>query len=251
MWLWKKFWNTDIVGKTYILIILFIVIVATITIITRYNNANTNQVLNEQQNEVIQDAVQTEQIHQEVTTENIIDIVQIKENIEKESITDKPKNEVQEKSVIKINKEDNKNTAQTETKEEVKTKVNKEETIVEKKEETIEENNEKKVEEKNQEEIPVIRKEDKQEDIITEEYKINNQMINQLKETIKNNETEDMKNYGYEIVVDSSIVEITNQFTFTEYRVKNKLNLKYGTIRIYARDYYYNGTYITTQCFII
>ena len=262
MWLWKKFWNTDIVGKTYILIILFIVIVATITIITRYNNANINQVLNEQQNEVIQDAVQTEQIQQEVTTENIIDIAQIKENIEKESITDKPKNEVQEKSVIKINKEDNKNTEQTETKEEVKTKANKEETIVEKKEETIEiieENKEKRVEEKNQEEIPIIRKEDKQEetkedkqeDIITEEYKINNQMINQLKETIKNNETEDMKNYGYEIVVDSSIVEITNQFTFTEYRVKNKLNLKYGTIRIYARDYYYNGTYITTQCFII
>lgn len=262
MWLWKKFWNTDIVGKTYILIILFIVIVATITIITRYNNANINQVLNEQQNEVIQDAVQTEQIQQEVTTENIIDIAQIKENIEKESIKDKPKNEVQEKSVIKINKEDNKNTAQTETKEEVKTKANKEETIVEKKEETIEiieENKEKRVEEKNQEEIPIIRKEDKQEetkedkqeDIITEEYKINNQMINQLKETIKNNETEDMKNYGYEIVVDSSIVEITNQFTFTEYRVKNKLALKYGTIRIYARDYYYNGTYITTQCFII
>lgn len=262
MWLWKKFWNTDIVGKTYILIILFIVIVATITIITRYNNANINQVLNEQQNEVIQDAVQTEQIQQEVTTENIIDIAQIKENIEKESITDKPKNEVQEKSVIKINKEDNNNTAQTETKEEVKTKANKEETIVEKKEEKIEiieENKEKRVEEKNQEEIPIIRKEDKQEetkedkqeDIITEEYKINNQMINQLKETIKNNETEDMKNYGYEIVVDSSIVEITNQFTFTEYRVKNKLALKYGTIRIYARDYYYNGTYITTQCFII
>lgn len=262
MWLWKKFWNTDIVGKTYILIILFIVIVATITIITRYNNANTNQVLNEQQNEVIQDAVHSEQIQENVTSENIIDIAETQENIEKESITDKPKNEVQEKSVIKINKEDNKNTAQTETKEEVKTKANKEETIVEKKEETIEiieENKEKRVEEKNQEEILIIRKEDKQEetkedkqeDIITEEYKINNQMINQLKETIKNNETEDMKNYGYEIVVDSSIVEITNQFTFTEYRVKNKLALKYGTIRIYARDYYYNGTYITTQCFII
>ena len=36
-----------------------------------------------------------------------------------------------------------------------------------------------------------------------------------------------------------------------EYRVKNKLTYKYGTIRIYARDYYYNGSYITTQCFII
>ena len=84
-----------------------------------------------------------------------------------------------------------------------------------------------------------------------EEYKINNQMINKLKEIIKNNETEDMKNYGYEIVVDSSIVELTNQFTLTEQRVINKIRLKYGTIRIYSQDYYFNGEYITTQCFII
>ena len=53
MWLWKKFWNTDIIGKTYILIILFIVVVATITVITRYKNASTNQVVNQQQNEII------------------------------------------------------------------------------------------------------------------------------------------------------------------------------------------------------
>ena len=262
MWLWKKFWNTDIVGKAYILIVLFIVIVATITIITRYNNANTNQVLNEQQNEVIQDAVQTEQIQQEVTSENIIDIAETQDNIEKEVVTDNSKVEKQEKPVIKTNKEDNKNTAQIETKEEVETKVNKEETIFDKKVNTteiIEEKKEEKVEEKNQEEIPIIRKEDKQEetkedkqeDIITEEYKINNQMINQLKETIKNNETEDMKNYGYEIVVDSSIVEITNQFTFTNQRVLNKINMKFGTIRVYARDYYVNGEYVWTECFII
>lgn len=45
MWLWKKFWNTDIIGKIYILIILFIVVVATITVITRYKNASTNQFL--------------------------------------------------------------------------------------------------------------------------------------------------------------------------------------------------------------
>ena len=31
-----------------------------------------------------------------------------------------------------------------------------------------------------------------------------------------------MKIYGYEIVVDSSITEITTQFTFTEKRVKDK-----------------------------
>ena len=53
MCLWKKFWNTDIIGKTYIFIILFIVVVATITVITRYKNASTNQVVNQQQNEII------------------------------------------------------------------------------------------------------------------------------------------------------------------------------------------------------
>lgn len=98
------------------------------------------------------------------------------------------------------------------------------------------------------EEIIEVKEEIKQD---VEEYKINNQMINKLKEIIKNNETEDMKNYGYEIVVDSSIVELTNQFTLTEQRVINKIRLKYGTIRIYSQDYYFNGEYITTQCFII
>ena len=53
MWLWRKFWNTDIIGKTYILIILFIVVVATITVITRYKNASTNQIVNQQQNKII------------------------------------------------------------------------------------------------------------------------------------------------------------------------------------------------------
>lgn len=50
MWLWNKFWNTDIIGKIYILIILFIVVVATLTVITRYTNNITNQNINEQKN---------------------------------------------------------------------------------------------------------------------------------------------------------------------------------------------------------
>ena len=207
----------------------------------------------------------TELINDKIVAESKNNIEDTMENIElvsenkttKEEKTSNSKNIKEAEQIVpKANKK-----AETSKKEETKTETKKE-TIVEKKEETteiIEEKKEEKVEEKKQEETPIIKKEDKQEetkedkqeDIITEEYKINNQMINQLKETIKNNETEDMKNYGYEIVVDSSIVEITNQFTFTEYRVKNKLALKYGTIRIYARDYYYNGTYITTQCFII
>lgn len=39
LWLLRKFWEIDIIGKIYILIILFIIIVATITNITRWNKA--------------------------------------------------------------------------------------------------------------------------------------------------------------------------------------------------------------------
>ena len=34
-WLLNKFWNTDIIGKIYMLIILFIVIVTIVTIVVR------------------------------------------------------------------------------------------------------------------------------------------------------------------------------------------------------------------------
>jgi len=85
----------------------------------------------------------------------------------------------------------------------------------------------------------------------TEEYKINEKKIAEIRNIINSNPSEDMKLYGYEIVVDSSITEITTQFTFTEKRVKNKITWKFGTIRIYAQDYYRNGQYITTECYLI
>lgn len=84
-----------------------------------------------------------------------------------------------------------------------------------------------------------------------EEYKTNDAMINSIKNIINNNQSEDMKLYGYNIVVDSSIVELTSQFTYTEQRVIDKIKYKFGTIRIYARDYYNNGQYITTECYLI
>lgn len=85
----------------------------------------------------------------------------------------------------------------------------------------------------------------------TEEYKINEKKIAEIRNIINSNPSEDMKRYGYEIVVDSSITEITTQFTFTEKRVKDKIAWKFGTIRIYAQDYYRNGQYITTECYLI
>lgn len=85
----------------------------------------------------------------------------------------------------------------------------------------------------------------------TEEYKINEKKIAEIRNIINSNPSEDMKLYGYEIVVDSSITEVTTQFTFTEKRVKDKIAWKFGTIRIYAQDYYRNGQYITTECYLI
>ena len=60
-----------------------------------------------------------------------------------------------------------------------------------------------------------------------------------------------MKQYGYNIVVDSSIKAQTNQFTYTENRVKSYITYKFGTIRIYAEDYYVNGNLIMTECYIL
>lgn len=87
------------------------------------------------------------------------------------------------------------------------------------------------------------------EDIV--EYKENTAMINNIKNAINNNVSEDMQTYGYNIVVDSSIVNLTNQFTFSEKRVADKIKSKFGTIRIYARDYYLNGSYVWTECYVI
>lgn len=212
---------------------------------------NENNVVETQQvAEIINDKIVAQSVSNDKQTIENIDVSTKNGTTKKEK---KAEDKKEQKQVIsKVSKDTTK-----EQKEEIKTETQKQ-PIVEK-QETIEVKEEKKVEEvveTKKEETPIvkqeeIKKEEIKQEVITEEYKINNQMINNLKEVIKNNETEDMKNYGYEIIVDSSIVELTNQFTYTEYRVKNKLTYKYGTIRIYARDYYYNGSYITTQCFII
>ena len=48
-----------------------------------------------------------------------------------------------------------------------------------------------------------------------------------------------------------SLVDITSQFTYTEQRVIDKIKYKFGTIRIYARDYYKNGNLMWSECFIL
>lgn len=85
----------------------------------------------------------------------------------------------------------------------------------------------------------------------TEKYVKNDAMINKIKNVIQNNESDFMKQYGYNIVVDSSIKAQTNQFTYTENRIKSYITYKFGTIRIYAEDYYVNGNLIMTECYIL
>lgn len=90
-----------------------------------------------------------------------------------------------------------------------------------------------------------------EENKIETKYVRNDAMINKIKQVIQSNESEYMKTYGYEIVVDSSIKEHTNQFSFTENRVKAYITNTFGTIKIYAEDYYVNGELLMTECYIL
>lgn len=192
----------------------------------------------------------------EITQEEILtETIAKTENVEKNKIqVQRQEITTNDKQVVEVPK-------QKQNQEQLKTDN---QTVIEKlkqeeqkqKEELIIEEIKKEKQEETKVEIPQeIPKEEQHEEIkeqeITEEYKTNDQMINQIKTIIENNETDDMKTYGYEIVVDSTIPELTNEFTFTQQRVINKITWKCGIIRIYARDYYFNGNHISTQCFII
>lgn len=89
MWLWKKFWNTDIIGKIYILIILFIIIVATITIITRSNNKSILQ-----NNEIANDKIEKQEtISLNNNEKNITENEKITQNDSKKVLESKKDNE--------------------------------------------------------------------------------------------------------------------------------------------------------------
>lgn len=176
---------------------------------------------------------------------------QIIEKINEEIISEEVKEEMQMPSVMEEKTEVVKTTISTpqiaDTQEQVVAEV--------KQEVKIENNNN--TPQTKEETIQTIPEAPKQEVVIEqpvivgEEYKTNDTMINTIRNVINSNQSEDMKLYGYNIVVDSSIVDVTSQFTYTEQRVIDKIKYKFETIRIYARDYYNNGQYICTQCYII
>lgn len=86
---------------------------------------------------------------------------------------------------------------------------------------------------------------------VQEEYIYNNEMTQRIINIINNNPSEYMIQDGYSVEIDSSIVNLTNQFTFTDERVINKILYKAGTIKVYAQDYYFGGQYLFTECYIM
>ena len=63
-------------------------------------------------------------------------------------------------------------------------------------------------------------------------YVRNTTMENTMKEYMENNPSEYMQQYGFTIEPDSKIVNETNQFSYTEYRMSAKIKHKFGTIKI-------------------
>lgn len=84
----------------------------------------------------------------------------------------------------------------------------------------------------------------------SEEYRYNDTMTQTIINIINNNPSQYMIQDGYSVVVDNSITSLTNQFTFSEQRVINKVSMKAGTIKVYAQDYYLNGEFLFTECYI-
>lgn len=121
--------------------------------------------------------------------------------------------------------------------------------IKEEKEETIEQKQETRQETQPKEET----KKENQDLIIPttkEEYKYNDEMTQRIINIINSNPSTYMISDGYEIKIDSSITGLTNQFTFSETRVINMITYKAGTIKVYAQDYYLNGEYLFTECYL-
>lgn len=278
MKLWDKFKNASTINKVFIFVTILLIVISIIGgiyILTKNNNIeNIDPGIAE--NKIVQEVSQN--ISQKDIEENI---VEQKDNIENNTIQTENNQESQ------VNKVDTKtenttnhstdvsqvvgnnkgesvvetkpqeNIQNTESNNPIANNENKEETKENAQENTKEEGINEKVEEESKEEVKQeTTEETKQENVETqtetgEKYIQNDEMINRIKQIIENNVTEDMSMYGYEIVVDSSIKELTNQFTFTENRVKNAIRFKFGTIRIYAEDYYKDGQYIMTECYII
>lgn len=240
----KKYW--------YIILIIFLVICTALGIfflnkkwtndkVATENKANTSKISNNEE---------------ALTKENEIDenkVETIENKTEQETTEQEPETtEVETQTIVEAS---NKNTSTAKN----NTQTTKQEQPKVQSEPVPAESNVQEAVQKHQvQEQPVIQQEPEPEPVIPNTpkedvvgYKENTAMINNIKNAINNNISEDMQTYGYNIVVDSSIANLTNQFTFSEKRVADKIKSKFGTIRIYARDYYLNGSYVWTECYVI
>ena len=200
------------------------------------------KVAENQESQLQQENIATENSINTIIDENAITQNEVTEN---NTITDAQDN-VADSNVNNTNKDIAKNTPKVaqNSKSQITVAPKKDsatETQVTKKQET-QENKQEETKEENSSQVPETN---------VEKYVRNDSMISRIKQVIQNNETQDMKTFGYNIIVDSSIKNQTNQFTFTESRVINAIRLKFGTIKIYAEDYYYNGQLIMTECYIL
>lgn len=237
----KKYW--------YIILIIFLVICTALGIFFLSKKLTNDKV-------VTDNKINTSEIsnNEEVSKEeNKIDEnkIETSENKTEQEITEQEnkESEVESQAVVETNNKSNSANNKV-TKQEQPKSENKPVTV----ESNVQEPQEVVQETQVQEQLsqPVqepVTPEKPKEDVV--EYKENTAMINNIKNAINNNVSEDMQTYGYNVVVDSSIVNLTNQFTFSEKRVADKIKSKFGTIKIYARDYYLNGSYVWTECYVI
>ena len=233
-----------------ICIIVMIIVMCVIAIILKnklFLSANNKDTYIEEQN-----VVKSENIIEDIQEENN-QVEEIKEetipeqeNINNESIIAPTEQEKTTKAETKKYDKNSSSTKQEELKITNDTKSN-----VKQNESTIQN------QETIQNTIPKNNEENKQETIKKDtpknikSYVRNTTMENTMKTYIENNPSEFMLQYGFVVKEDPSIVNDTNEFTYTEVRVKSKIKNKFGTIRIYAQDILLDGVYQFTECFIL
>ncbi len=202
--LWKAFCNIDIMGKIYILIISFIVIVAIITVVVRYANAGKQE---EQVNKDFVDVTESLQVDiaEGVDTTPTDEVLDNTENVLETSQEVKSTPTVSTTPVVKAINEEKETTTDNKAQEVIQTK----EPVIE---DTNNENNNQETNNPVEVEKPVQ---------TGAKYVVNNEMINKMKTYIENNPSEDMQTYGFTVVSDNSIKSLTNRFYI--YRKKDKL----------------------------
>ena len=108
---------------------------------------------------------------------------------------------------------------------------------------------------------PVVSQQTEQPKQDTETFSYNAGIEQQVINIINANPSQSMIQYKYSIISDSSIIGTAGFFTVDKNsssvnttiknRVLNMLTYRSGVIKIYTRDYFKNGSYVWTECYIL